>query len=438
MIDYTQKLDSYLKKLFLLNRSITGDANRQTLKILQDIVPLNILEYKSGERAYDWVIPDEWNVREAWIKNSKGEKVIDFKKSNLHLVGYSIPLHKKNMKLNEFKSNLHFLQNLPNAIPYRTSYYNKNWGFCLSYNDFTKYFNDNEEYEIFINTEFKKGSLSVGELLIPGKTKQEYLISCYICHPSMANDSLSGILVSAFLAKELLKNQSKLEHSYRFIFVPETIGAITYCAKNEASMKRIKNALVITTCGGGYGDWGYKQSWQKENCINDMVEDVFKENNINFITYPFDIHGSDERQYSSQGFRINCVSITKDKYYEYKEYHTSLDNLDFVKAKNLNTALNLYLQLINKMDKNLVYKNLYPNCEVMLSKYNLYPKTGGAQLPGMNVSALDIILYSLFYMDGNTSLYEISKKLGIGIEILFANIKDLIYKQIIKVVDGKI
>lgn len=438
MIDYTQKLDSYLKKLFPLNRSITGDANRQTLKILQDIVPLNILEYKSGERAYDWVIPDEWNVREAWIKNSKGEKVIDFKKSNLHLVGYSIPLHKKNMKLNEFKSNLHFLQNLPNAIPYRTSYYNKNWGFCLSYNDFTKYFNDNEEYEIFINTEFKKGSLSVGELLIPGKTKQEYLISCYICHPSMANDSLSGILVSAFLAKELLKNQSKLEHSYRFIFVPETIGAITYCAKNEASMKRIKNALVITTCGGGHGDWGYKQSWQKENCINDMVEDVFKENNINFITYPFDIHGSDERQYSSQGFRINCVSITKDKYYEYKQYHTSLDNLDFVKAKNLNTALNLYLQLINKMDKNLVYKNLYPNCEVMLSKYNLYPKTGGAQLPGMNVSALDIILYSLFYMDGNTSLYEISKKLGIGIEILFANIKDLIYKQIIKVVDGKI
>ncbi|TWO19329.1 DUF4910 domain-containing protein [Campylobacter hyointestinalis] len=434
MIDYTQKLDSYLKKLFPLNRSITGDANRQTLKILQDIVPLNILEYKSGERAYDWVIPDEWNVREAWIKNSKGEKVIDFKKSNLHLVGYSIPLHKKNMKLNEFKSNLHFLQNLPNAIPYRTSYYNKNWGFCLSYNDFTKYFNDNEEYEIFINTEFKKGSLSVGELLIPGKTKQEYLISCYICHPSMANDSLSGVLVSAFLAKELLKNQSKLEHSYRFIFVPETIGAITYCAKNEASMKRIKNALVITTCGGGYGDWGYKQSWQKENCINDMVEDVFKENNINFITYPFDIHGSDERQYSSQGFRINCVSITKDKYYEYKEYHTSLDNLDFVKAKNLNTALNLYLQLINKMDKNLVYKNLYPNCEVMLSKYNLYPKTGGAQLPGMNVSALDIILYSLFYMDGNTSLYEISKKLKVDLEIIYNEIIALTKKNIIKVV----
>lgn len=434
MIDYTQKLDSYLKKLFPLNRSITGDANRQTLKILQDIVPLNILEYKSGERAYDWVIPDEWNVREAWIKNSKGEKVIDFKKSNLHLVGYSIPLHKKNMKLNEFKSNLYFLQNLPNAIPYRTSYYNKNWGFCLSYNDFTKYFNDNEEYEIFINTEFKKGSLSVGELLIPGKTKQEYLISCYICHPSMANDSLSGVLVSAFLAKELLKNQSKLEHSYRFIFVPETIGAITYCAKNEASMKRIKNALVITTCGGGYGDWGYKQSWQKENCINDMVEDVFKENNINFITYPFDIHGSDERQYSSQGFRINCVSITKDKYYEYKEYHTSLDNLDFVKAKNLNTALNLYLKLINKMDKNLVYKNLYPNCEVMLSKYNLYPKTGGAQLPGMNVSALDIILYSLFYMDGNTSLYEISKKLKVDLEIIYNEIIALTKKNIIKVV----
>ncbi|WP_258522058.1 DUF4910 domain-containing protein [Campylobacter hyointestinalis] len=191
---------------------------------------------------------------------------------------------------------------------------------------------------------------------------------------------------------------------------------------------------LLPLVGGGYGDWGYKQSWQKENCINDMVEDVFKENNINFITYPFDIHGSDERQYSSQGFRINCVSITKDKYYEYKEYHTSLDNLDFVKAKNLNTALNLYLQLINKMDKNLVYKNLYPNCEVMLSKYNLYPKTGGAQLPGMNVSALDIILYSLFYMDGNTSLYEISKKLKVDLEIIYNEIIALTKKNIIKVV----
>ncbi|ALV23651.1 putative Zn-peptidase, M28 family (DUF2172 domain) [Campylobacter iguaniorum] len=432
MIDYTKDLDFYLKKLFSINRSITGDANRQTLKILQDIIPLNILEYKSGEKVYDWTIPDEWNARDAWIKNSKGEKVIDFKKSNLHLVSYSIPLHKKNIKLNELKSNLHFLQNLPSAIPYRTSYYNKNWGFCLSYNDFKKFFNDDdEEYEIFIDTEFKKGSLSSGELLIPGKTKQEYLISCYICHPSMANDSLSGILVSAFLAKELLKNQSQLEHSYRFIFVPETIGAIAYCANNEKAMKQIKNGLVITTCGGGYGKYGYKQSWQKENCINTMVEDVFVENNIDFITYPFDIHGSDERQYSSQGFRINCASITKDKYYEYKEYHTSLDNLDFVKANVLNQTLNLYLQLINKMDKNIYFKNLYPNCEVMLSKYDLYPKTGGAQLPGVKVSALDIILYSLFYMDGNTSLYEISKKISVSIEVLFANIKDLIEKNII-------
>ena len=432
LVDYEKDIDKYLKRLFPITRSITGEGNRETLKILQEIIPLKILEYPSGQKVYDWVIPKEWKIKDAWIKDSNGNKIIDFKENNLHVVSYSIPVNKK-MRFDELKKHLHYLENLPEAIPYRTSYYKEDWGFCLSYEQF-KLLNENEEYEVFIDSELFEGSLSIGELLIKGKSEKEYLISCYICHPSMANDSLSGVLTTAFIAKELLKNQDSLEYSYRIVFVPETIGAIAYCANNEEKIKKIKNALVVTTCGGP-GKFGYKQSWNKDNFINQMVEDVFRENNIDFITYPFDIHGSDERQYSSQGFRINCVTIAKDKYYEYEYYHTSLDNLDFVKAEYINKSLNLYLQLIEKMDKNIIYKNLYTNCEVMLSKHNLYPKTGGAYLPNTVVSAIDIIQWALFYLDGNIDLYSLSKMLNVDIDTVFKHIKILEEKNILQRID---
>lgn len=436
MIDHTDKIDYYLKRLFPITRSITGNGNRETLKILQEIIPLDILEYPTGQRVYDWTIPKEWNIKDAWIKNSKGEKIVDFQVSNLHVVSYSTPVHEK-IKFSDLKEHLHSLEDLPEAIPYRTSYYNENWGFCLSYNQYINDFNDDEEYEVFIDSKLQNGSLSIGELLIEGKSKKEYLLSCYICHPSMANDSLSGVITTAFIAKELLKKQQGLEHSYRIVFVPETIGAVAYCANNEKAMKDIDNGLVITTCGG-LGDYGYKQSWEENNFINSMIEDVFNDNNIQFKTYPFDIHGSDERQYSSQGFRINCATISKDKYYEYKEYHTSLDNLDFVKSENLNQTLDLYLQLLDKMDKNIVYKNMHPNCEVMLSKHDLYPKTGGSQLPSnSSTSALDIILWSLFYMDGKINLYEISKKINSDIDIVYKEVKKLEENNIIRRIESE-
>lgn len=431
MIDFTQEVESYLQRLFPFTRSIMGNGNRETLKILKELIPLDIKEYPTGQEVYDWTIPKEWNINDAWVKNAKGEKVINFKQSNLHVVSYSAPVYAK-LKLSDFKENLYFLEELPEAIPYRTSYYNETWGFCLSFNDYTKYFSDeNEEFEIYIDSSLDEGSLSIGEVLIEGKSKKEYLISCYLCHPSMANDSLSGVITTAFLARELLKKHDQLEYSYRIVFVPETIGAITYCANNENIMKKIDNGLVITTCGGS-GQFGYKQSWDKDNFINQMIEDVFKENKIDFLTYPFDIHGSDERQYSSQGFRINCATITKDKYYEYPYYHTSLDNLEFVKAEYLNQTINLYWQLINKMDKNIVYQNLQLHCEVMLSKHDLYPKMGGALLPNSEMSALDIILWGLFYLDGTMDLYQLSKKLNIDLDLIYVQIKELKNKGIVK------
>lgn len=437
MIDLTKEIDTLLHQLFPITRSITGEGNRETLKILQEIVPLKIIEYPTGQKVYDWNIPKEWNIKDAWIKNSKGEKIIDFKNSNLHVVSYSIPIDKK-IEWGELKSHLHYLEDLPEAIPYRTSYYNESWGFCLSYSQFSvlnSQLQDDDELEVYIDSKIEDGSLSVGELLIEGKSSKEILISCYICHPSMANDSLSGVVLTTYLTKELMKLD--LNYTYRIIFVPETIGAIAYCANNELHMKNINQGLVITTCGGP-GKFGYKQSWNKDNLINNMVEDVFIENDQNFITYPFDIHGSDERQYSSQAFRINCITISKDKYYEYKEYHTSLDNLDFVKGKYINESLNLYYTLITKIEKNLNFRNLMPSCEVMLSKHDLYPKTGGTinQLTqNTKKNQLDIILKLLFYCDGEIGLYDLSKKLEVDLNTLYKIAVKIKNKYILEIVE---
>lgn len=410
-----KQIEHYLKKLYPLNRSITGDGNRQTLKILQEIIPLKIIEYKSRSQVYDWEIPDEWNVNEAWIKNSHGEKIIDFSNNNLHLVNYSIPFSGK-INFSVLKNKLHYREDIPNAIPYRTSYYNPDWGFCISYNDYINKFSMDQEYEVFIDTTLKPGSLSVGELLIHGKSNKEILISTYICHPSMANDNLSGIILTIFLAKELQKKE--LNFSYRFIFVPETIGAISYCANNELLIKNIDIGLVIT-CVGGPGKFSYKKSFCSEHELNSIVEDVFNEREIDYITYPFDIHGSDERQFSSIGFRINTITISKDKYYEYPFYHTSLDNLDFVRPEYINESLNVYLNVVEKIDKNIIYKNLQPNCESMLARHNLYPSTGGKFIPQQKLSELDIILWILFLSDGKRSLYNISKEVETKIEIVY-------------------
>ena len=397
-----EEIDSYLRRLFPLNRSLTGEGNRETLNILQELIPLNIIEIPSGTQVYDWTIPKEWKLKEAWIKNADGEKIIDLKESNLHVVGYSVSLHQK-FSFDELQDRLHYLEKLPDAIPYRTSYYSEDWGFCMTYKQYQSLFREGEEYEVYIGSELFDGSLSIGELLIAGKSKKEYLVSSYICHPSMANDSLSGVLAATFLAKELLKHQGELKYSYRFVFVPETIGAIAYCAQNEAAMQAIDEGFVLTTCGGP-GKFGYKQSWDNHNSINDFTEEIFRKNDLEFTTYPFEVRGSDERQYATQGFRINTVTITKDKYYEYDYYHTSLDNLDFVKAESIDETVDLYLQLIDRMDRRIKYKSRVPHGEVMLSKHDLYPKMGGAfnQLIEKNTdkSELDIILEILFYADG--------------------------------------
>lgn len=427
---FIAELDDYLRRLFPLCRSITGEPNRQTLRTLQEIIPLTIHEVPTGTAVYDWTIPDEWTMRDAWIADASGRRLVDFQASNLHVVSYSEPVNTV-MDWAQLQSHIHRHSDLPTAIPYRTSYYKRDWGFCVTHAQYAALKQQPGPFTVVIDSELKLGALSYGEVLIPGRSSQEILLSCYICHPSMANDSLSGVLLTAFLARHIAGLKDR-HWSYRIVFVPETIGAIAYCAQNETAMKHIDTGLVITTVGGP-GKFGYKQSFDPTHPVNAMIEAVLTEAGVEFITYPFDIHGSDERQYSSQGFRINAATICRDRYYEYPFYHSSLDDLTFVTAQQIAETLALYVRLIDKLEARGIYRNRIPHGEVMLSRHDLYPATGGAQLPELGGrSELDLILWLLFLCDGKLDLDCIAARLRVSPAILAPIAHRLIDKGVLE------
>lgn len=432
MTEIVAELDHYLRRLFPLCRSITGEPNRETLRILQEIIPLTIHEVPTGKTVYDWTIPDEWTIRDAWIADANGHRLVDFQASNLHVVSYSEPVDAV-MNWEELQPRIHKHPDLPEAIPYRTSYYKRDWGFCVTHAQYAELKKQQGELTVVIDSELKPGSLSYGEILIPGQSSQEILLSCYICHPSMANDSLSGVLLTAFLARYIAELKER-HWSYRIVFVPETIGAIAYCALNETAMKQIDMGFVITTVGGP-GKFGYKKSFDSTHPVNAMIESVLTESGVDFITYPFDIHGSDERQYSSQGFRINVATICRDRYYEYPHYHSSLDDLKFVTPQQIEETLEHYVRLIDKLEARRVYRNRIPYGEVMLSRHNLYPTIGGKQLPVFGgKTELDLILWLLFLCDGKLDIDYIAKCLGASVEILSCLADSLVDKGVLEVV----
>ena len=432
--------DNLFSELFPICRSITGNGVRQTLEILNQVYSFIIKEIPSNTICYDWIVPEEWNITDAFIMNSTGTKIVDFKQSNLHVVNYSVPINKR-LQFDELNKHLHYLPDIPDAIPYRTSYYNKDWGFCLSYEQYLR-LNRNEEYHVFIDSSFSNGSLTYGEGIINGISGKEYLISTYCCHPSLANDNLSGLILWALLWREL--NKIETIHSYRFIIVPETIGAIAYLSENENEMKKIDGGFIPTTVAGP-GKFGYKQTFKANHTIDRVVKRTFEELNIQYIEYPFCINGSDETHYSAPYFRIPIGTICKDKYFEYDYYHTSLDNLEFVSAQDLVESLKLYLLAIEKLEINLIYKSTNPYCEPMLGKRNLYPKIGGhIKQKAVNLekshsqreyeistdnliygNELDAIGWLMFYADGNTSLLKISEKTKIPMKQLYEISKKL-------------
>ncbi len=431
-----REVDALLRELFPVPRSLSGPANRETLRILQKHVPLQIRSYPSGAQVYDWRIPPEWRVAEAWLAGPDGVKLLDYKINPLHLVGYSVPT-RGTFSLAELRPHLHWREALPAAIPYRTSYYKQNWGFCLSYEQYLRDFAVHPEDALFtvhVDTELTPGALDVGELVISGQSKSEVLLSTYFCHPNLANDNLSGVVLTAFLARELLRRKNR--YSYRVLFVPETIGAIAYCAHNEATMRAIDAGFVIT-CVAGKGPWGYKACFNPEHRLNRIVEETFAELSIHPLRYPFDTHGSVERQYASPAFRINTVSICKDKYYEYPEYHCSLDDLSCVSARALSDTLQLHLRAIEKLEAERFYRSANPACEVMLSPRGLYPDGGGGMMPGQNSGQqLDSILWLMMLMDGHTSIQDAAARTGLPLDTLIKMAEFLSGQGLLAPLDG--
>ena len=407
-------MHAFASELYPICRSITGDGLRATLRRIQGEIPITIHEVPSGTPVLDWTIPDEWNIRDAWVANSGGKRVVDFRESNLHVVNYSTPVRQR-MTLEQLRPHLRTLPDRPDWIPYRTTYYKRDWGFCLSHNQFRQL--KEGEYDVGIDSTLTAGSLSYGELLVRGETDDEFLISVHCCHPSLANDNLSGISVAIALAKAL----SHRKLSFRFLFVPGTIGAITWLARNEDKLARIKHGLVLT-CLGDPGNITYKKSRRGDTQIDRAVQQVLLESGAPHRVIDFFPYGYDERQYCSPGFNLPIGCFMRSQHGTFPEYHTSADNLEFIKPEFLADSLEKVISVIeliesyhgssgpahepedeapNSKPGARFFLNLKPKGEPQLGKYGLYEALEGDVMPA---------LWVLNFSDGRHSLQETASR----------------------------
>ena len=426
MNNYTEKnLIKIARDLFPINRSITGKGVDQTLAYIKKILPkLKINKISSGTKVFDWTVPKEWNVNEAYIKDMKGNDIVNFKKNNLHLMGYSAPID-KTLSLEELIPHLHSIKEQPKAIPFVTSYYKKNWGFCISENEKKKL--KKGKYQVCIDSELKKGYLKYGELFIKGKSNKEILFSSNICHPSMANNELSGLIVLISTILELLKLK-KTRFSYRFLFLPETIGSIAYLSKNYKYLQKKILAGYVLSCIGDRGKFSFIPT-RYENTLSDKVAlFCLKKYRKNFNHYTYLDRGSDERQFNSPGIDLPISSILRSKYGSYPEYHTSLDNLSIISNKTLNESSEFIFKVINILEINQIYIN-NKLCEPFLTKYNLYPTTSSKNHLFKNTQ---LIIDILSYCDGKNDLIDISNILNKDILEINKIIQDLIKIKLIK------
>jgi aminopeptidase-like protein len=398
-------MQALMVRLYPICRSITGDGFRRTLAALRERVPLAVEEVPTGTRVFDWTVPKEWNIRDAWIRNTRGEKVVDFREHTLHILNYSIPVRAR-MSLAELQPHLHSLPDNPDVIPYRTSYYTEQWGFCLSHRVRARL--PEGEYEVVIDSSLEDGHLTYGELFLRGELEDEVLISTHCCHPSLCNDNLSGLALSAALA-ELLGGVRR-RYSYRFLFIPGTIGSITWLARNEAAASRIKHGLVVA-CVGDAGPMTYKRTRRGDAEIDRAVIHVLTSSGEPFRVKEFSPYGYDERQYCSPGFNLAVGSLTRTPHGEFPEYHTSADNLDFVRPEHLVDSLRKYLEVVRVLETNRTYVSKNPKCEPQLGRRGLYSSLGG------NVHAKEIemaFLWVLNLSDGGHSLLEIAERSGLS------------------------
>lgn len=394
-----QEMHRFMAGLYPLCRSITGDGVRKTLAAIQERIPLEIHEVPSGTPVFDWTVPKEWNIRDAWIKDPSGRKVVDFQEHNLHVLNYSVPVHER-LPLEELRKRLFTLPDKPDLIPYRTSYYKETWGFCLRHRTLEEL--PDGEYEVFIDSTLEDGSLTYGECFLPGESEREILFSTHVCHPSLCNDNLSGIAVMTWLAAEIQRRPRR--YSYRFLFIPGTIGSITWLARNEDKVSNIAHGLVAANLGKG--GFHYKKSRRGNAEIDRAVLAVLQGSGDVEEFVPF---GYDERQYGSPGFNLPVGSLTRTPYGRYPEYHTSADNLDLVSPEALEGSLATYLAVMDVLEGDRRYENLNPKCEPQLGRRGLYRNIGGDDAGRARELAL---LWTLNFSDGEHSLLDIAERSG--------------------------
>jgi len=405
-----EELHRFAADLYPICRSITGDGIRRTLAMISDRIPLRTFEIPTSTSVFDWTVPREWNIRDAYIKGPGGKRVVDFQQCNLHVMNYSVPV-RANMPLSELKPHLFTIPEYPDWIPYRTSYYQENWGFCLSYNRMLAL--EDGDYEVCIDSTLENGHLTYGECYLAGRTSDEVLISCHACHPSLANDNLSGLTVATFLAQFL--SGRDLRYSYRFLFIPGTIGAITWLARNRGTVERIRHGLVLT-CVGDAGGFHYKKSRRRNAEIDRAAAHVLGHDSDSAEILEFCPYGYDERQYCSPGFNLPVGCLMRSMWGSFPEYHTSADNLDFIRPLQLAGSLRVCAAILDVLENNRRYRNLSPYCEPQLGRRNLYRPTGGEAI-GVEINAR---LWVLNLSDGEHSLLDIAERSGLP----FATISD--------------
>ncbi len=400
-----KEMHAFLADSFPIPRSITGAGVRETLRRIQQRIPLAIFEVPSGAKVFDWEVPKEWNIRDAYVANSAGQRVIDFQQSNLRVVGYSVPV-RETLPLAELKKHLFTLPRRPDWIPYVTSYYQERWGFCLTQRELEAL--PEGVYEAVIDSSLEPGSLTWGEFFLAGASEKEVLISTYVCHPALANDNAAGFTLATFLAERLKNSNVSLRYSYRFLFLPETIGAIAWLARNPDAPSRIAHGLVVT-CVGDPGMSTYKRSRRGDAEIDRAVEQVLKDSGTPHRVLDFFPSGSDERQYCSPGFDLPVGSLMRTPYGRFPEYHTSADNLDFVTSEALRDSFEKYLATVCVLEHNAVYRNMSPYGEPNLGRRGLYNLSGVPEGRSRQELAL---LWTLNLSDGSRSLLDIARRSG--------------------------
>jgi aminopeptidase-like protein len=411
------------KRLFPICRSLTGDGVRQTLRILKEhLRELSIHEVPSGTQVFDWTIPDEWNIRDAFVLDPSGKRIIDFAQNNLHVLGYSEPVDQK-ISLEDLQKHLYSLPELPEAIPYVTSYYNRAWGFCLPHQQRQQL--SQGEYRVYIDSTLVPGKLTYADLVLPGDHSQEVLISTYVCHPSMANNELSGPMVSMQLAKWLMESGSH-RYTYRFVFIPETIGSITYLSRHLEHLKQNVIAGFNVTCIGDDRTYSYLPSRAGDTLSDRVARHVLKHRWPNYNRYTFLDRGSDERQYCAPGVDLPIASVMRSKYGTYPEYHTSKDDLTLVTPSGLQGGYEALRDCIRAIEVEAYYKNTVV-CEPQMGKRGLYSLLGMRTIETAVRMRMDI----LAYCDGANSLLDIADKLDVPVAEIATFVDELVQHQLI-------